>query len=43
MNNKYYVNVQELMKKYNLELEKPKIKIISITVPAWSDLNVYKS
>lgn len=42
MTEKYYINVKELMEKYNINLPKPKpkIEIISITVELWSDLNV---
>lgn len=43
MNKKYYINVHEIMQKKNIDLPRPKrkIKIITVTVPLWSDLNVY--
>ena len=42
MNEKYYINVHEIMQKKNIDLPRPKskIEIITVTVPLWSDLNV---
>lgn len=42
MNEKFYINVHEIMQKKNIDLPRPKqkIKIITVTVPLWSDLNV---
>lgn len=38
---KYYINVREKMTEKNIDLPKPELKIIWITVPLWSDLNVH--
>lgn len=36
---KYYVNVRKVMEANGL-FPRPRLKIISVTVPLWSDLNV---
>lgn len=36
---KYYINVRRIMTEKNIDLPRPDLKIISITVPLWSDLN----
>jgi len=40
MNERFYINVHEIMQKKNIDLPRPKLKIITVTVPLWSDLNV---
>lgn len=40
INKKYYRNIHEIMRQKNIDLPRPNPRIISITVPVWSDLNV---
>ena len=39
-NKKYYINVSKIMQDKNINLPRPRLKITTVTVPLWSDLNV---